>query len=51
MEDAKNHIKNLFEKNVLGQSPNLDGYNKKHSGAKGHWLEKQMGKKHSVTVE
>lgn len=45
MEDAKNHIKNLFEKNVFGQSPDLDGFNEKHDGAKGHWLEKRLGKK------
>ena len=45
MEDSKNKIKKIFLEKVYGKTPNIEGYNKKHSGAKGHWLEKQMGKK------
>lgn len=44
MDNAKEHIKKLFLDNVLGKSPNLESYNKKHDGARGHWLEKQLGK-------
>ncbi len=32
-------------KHVYGNSPILEGYNKKHAGAYGHWLEKKLGKK------
>ena len=44
MDQGKERIKELFFKNVYGLSPNIDGYDKKHAGAKGHWLEKQLGK-------
>ena len=45
MRDVKEELKRLFIKNVFGKTPNIDGYNLNHNGAKGHWLEKQFGKK------
>ena len=44
MDAVKEKIKELFFKNVYGLSPNIEGYDKKHAGAKGHWLEKKLGK-------
>ena len=44
MDDGKEKLKELFFKNVYGLSPNIENYNKKHAGAKGHWLEKKLGK-------
>mgnify|MGYP001233945194 FL=1 len=45
MNNAKEKIKELFFDNVHGKTPNVDNYNSKHSGSKGHWLEKRLGKK------
>ena len=33
----------LFKENVYGRSPNIDGFNQRHDGKAGHWLERQMG--------
>ncbi len=44
MDNAKEKIKKLYFENVHGNSPNIDNQNSKHDGAKGHWLEKQLGK-------
>lgn len=45
MDNIKERIRKLYFKNVHGKSPNNDDLNLKHDGAKGHWLEKQLGKK------
>lgn len=39
----KSIIIQRFLDNVRGEIFNPSGYNKNHSGAEGHWLEKQMG--------
>ena len=44
MEDAKEKIISLFFENVLGKTPDIENYDPKHSGAKGQWLEIQLGK-------
>ena len=44
MEIEKERIKELFFKNVYGLSPDIKNYDYKHAGAKGHWLEKKLGK-------
>jgi len=44
MEDGKQKLIELFKKNVLNKSPNIEGMNKRHDGAKGQWLEAQFGK-------
>jgi hypothetical protein len=36
-------IVDLFYKNVKGKRPNLSGFNSRHDGSGGHWLESQMG--------
>ena len=46
-EDAIQKIVNLFRRNVKGKAPELSGYNSKHDGKRGHWLEKQMGISHN----
>ena len=35
----------MFKKNIYGRTPDISKYNKNHSGAEGHWLELQFGKK------
>lgn len=39
----KEQIIELFERNVKGKSPNVDGRNERHDGREGHWLEEQFG--------
>ena len=51
MDAVKEKIKELFFKNVYGLSPNIEGYDKKHAGAKGHWLEKKLGKRPDASNE
>lgn len=51
MDHAKEKLIKLFFKNIYGNSPNIDNYNVKHSGAKGHWLEKKLGKKPDANNE
>ena len=46
-EDAIQKVVNLFRRNVKGKAPELSGYNSKHDGKRGHWLEKQMGISHN----
>jgi hypothetical protein len=36
-------IEERFEKYVMGQKPDLTGYNARHDGAEGDWLTKKMG--------
>ena len=43
MDKDKKEIINRFCKNVKGKKADTGGFNKKHDGAEGHWLEKQMG--------
>lgn len=43
MDEDKQKIINLFNKNVRGKKPDTNGSNAKHAGKEGHWLEKQMG--------
>jgi len=43
MNNSKQKVIDLFNKNVKGRSPNTDGYNQGHDGKDGHWLEAQMG--------
>ena len=45
MDSGKDKLKKIFLEKVYGKTHNIDGYNKNFRGAKGHWLEKQMGKK------
>lgn len=42
MDEDKQKIINLFNKNVRGKKPNTSDSNIKHAGKEGHWLEKQM---------
>ena len=44
MEDSKEKIIKLFFENVYGKTPTINNYNSNHAGAKGHWLEIQLGK-------
>jgi len=44
MDKAKEKIKKLYFENVHGNSPDIEDKNSRHDGAKGHWLEKQLGK-------
>ena len=39
----KQTIIDKFNANVKGNQYNAEGYNKRHDGAEGHWLEVQMG--------
>lgn len=41
--NEKQEIINLFKKNVKGKKADLTGYNGRHDGKEGHWLERQMG--------
>lgn len=43
MDYDKQRIIDLFRRNVKGRSVNLDGYNTRHDGRGGHWLERQFG--------
>ena len=43
--DAKEKIIEKFMQNVYGKSPDTSDYHIKHAGSRGHWLEKQLGKK------
>ena len=43
IDEQKNIIIQRFLNNVRGKKFNPSGFNKKHCGAEGHWLEKQMG--------
>ena len=43
MDEDKQKIIKLFNKNVRGKKPDTNGSNLKHAGKEGHWLEKQMG--------
>ena len=43
MNNDKQKIIDLFNKNVKGRSPNTSSYNQGHDGKAGHWLEVQMG--------
>lgn len=49
VEENKQKIINLFLNNVKGKKPDTSGYNKKHSGKEGHWLETQMGILHNAS--
>ena len=51
MDQGKEKIKELFFKNVYGLSPNIESYDKKHAGARGHWLEKKLGKQPDASNE
>lgn len=48
-ELIKRRIISLFLKNVKGKKPNILGYNKKHDGKGGHWLEEHMGVLHNAS--
>lgn len=43
MDKDKQEIINRFYKNVKGKRSDTGSSNKRHDGAEGHWLEKQMG--------
>ena len=43
MDKDKQEIINRFYKNVKGKRSDTSNSNKRHDGAEGHWLEKQMG--------
>jgi len=43
MDNDKRTIIDRFNANVKGQRYNPAGYNRRHDGAEGHWLEVQMG--------
>jgi hypothetical protein len=42
MDQDKNEIIDLFNKNVKGRLPDTGNSNEKHDGKEGHWLERQM---------
>jgi hypothetical protein len=42
---VKNQIKDLFDKNVRGRTPTIEGSKTKHDGHEGHWLQEQFGLK------
>lgn len=41
--DEELKIIELFRKNVYGKKPEVSGFNERHDGKAGHWLERQMG--------
>ena len=43
MTPNKQKIIDLFNKNVKGRKSNVLGFNTRHRGKEGHWLEQQMG--------
>jgi len=43
MEEGKKKIISLFNKKVKNKVIDISGYNKKHCGKEGYWLEKQFG--------
>ena len=47
MDEDKQKIIDLFNKNVRGKKANTDRANPNHDGKGGHWLETQMGIKHN----
>lgn len=44
-EMRKQQLLDVFERYVLGKTPDLSAYNPKHDGKAGNWLEQQFGKK------
>ena len=51
MEKNKKIIIDIFNANVKGKKYKSTGYHKRHDGAEGHWLEKQMGIKPNANNE
>lgn len=51
IDEAKQNIIEIFNKNVRYRKINLDDVSSTHDGKKGHWLEKQMGIKHNAKNE
>lgn len=47
MDENKKAIIERFIKNVKGKKCDMSGYNVRHDGAEGHWLERQMGIEHN----
>jgi hypothetical protein len=46
-DETKQHIIDLFVKNVKNKEIKIMATNKKHNGVEGHWLETQMEIKHN----
>lgn len=51
MNGAKTQIIDIYLQKVRGQRPDVHGANKRHDGAKGHWLEAQFGISHNADNE
>jgi hypothetical protein len=51
LDADKLFIISLFNNNVKGMDPCIEGMNEKHCGKEGHWLEKKMGIAHNSKNE
>ena len=51
IKESKDAIQKKFEENLKGKSFKSDGYNSKHDGKEGHWVEAQLGVKHNAANE